>query len=413
MTKIYTAGEHVRIIKADPGYNDVLGEKQVGLVGTVSQRGIDGGAYLKFPHTGDNEFFYTDAEIEPVSGTPTPEPEKEYLFREGDTVCYTGNNQSWKGSEFTVDSDVEKSLYHSTVRLTATKVPVTLTVQGYKVGSNVGLSSDTIEKFTPEPKVPTFKVGDRVEFIEDYSYHAKAGDVGTVTSVDPSTETFHEIEGDLVSVELDRGKNSGAAFARRLKLSDKPKPYEPKFKKDDWVQVHGRGDSYDGRKALVTGGPDKAGFYTTLLEDKDYAHFQERQLKATEKPVVHKFKVGDWVKVVNYVGTLEGKVGQITDLPNKHTSCYKVEADGRKNLVFIETELEATEEPHWTVTKPIGATGQVLDNNGEADRVILKTGEDEWRHLYQESGGKVYVTAKRNNTLTKTLAPNVEWVKAE
>lgn len=338
MTKIYTAGEHARIIKADPGFNDELGEKQVGLVGTVTSGLDNGGAYIKFPHYVGALHFLSN-EIEPVGGTPAPEPEKEYLFREGDHVFYTGTNRDWKGVEGTLEHDVVKP-NNRPVSITLTKVPESLASYGYRTGrtgSTVILAADSVEKFTPEP--------------------------------------------------------------------------DPKFKAGDWVKVVGRNDKYDG----IVGQIDSKGWANfwgvTGTDGKSY-QFAEDKLVPTEEPVVHKFKVGDWVKVVNYRGTWRGKVGQVTAQPTEHTRLYEVKSGDRTGLVFLESELEATTEPHWTETKPVGATAQVRYSSGDVSRVITKIGDDKWLHLYQHRDGGVTVSAHRDNRRTATLVmlKNVTWV---
>lgn len=299
MTKIYTAGEHARIIKADPCFNDELGEKQVGLVGTVTSGLDNGGAYIKFPHYGVALCFLSN-EIEPVGGTPAPEPEKEYLFREGDHVFYTGTNRDWKGVEGTLEHDVVKP-NNRPVSITLTKVPESLASYGYRTGSTVILAADSVEKFTPEP--------------------------------------------------------------------------DPKFKAGVWVKVVGRNDKYDG----IVGQIDSKGWANfwgvTGTDGKSY-QFAEDKLVPTEEPVVHKFKVGDWVKVVNYRGTWRGKVGQVTTQPTEHTRLYEVKSGDRTGLVFLESELEATTEPHWTETAPKHSAVRI------DGRTVVKLSDDQWLFLY-------------------------------
>lgn len=279
MTKIYTAGEHARVIKTNNLFSGELGD-QTGLVGTVTQPGSANGAYLKFPHTGDNEFYYNASEIEPVgaAATPAPEPVKEYLFREGDTVRFIDTTTTWQGSEFTVSHDVEKPSYGNvSIRLVMTKTTEGLKRIGYNVGREVGLSSSSVEKFTPKP--------------------------------------------------------------------------EPKFKEGDWVQVHGRNDSYDGWVVQITAiaysSVMHAHLYTTQHNGdpspEAYAHFFEGQLKASEKPA----------------------------------------------------------DPHWTVAKPVGTVGTL------EDRKLVKLETDKWLFIYPEAVG----TFNNARTVSRLLGlPEPKWV---
>jgi hypothetical protein len=67
--------------------------------------------------------------------------------------------------------------------------------------------------FPSELEADGFRVGDRVEFTENYDEDAKNGDRGTVTLVIPK-ERYGD-DADLVHVKLDKGGNS-AAFAFRM-----------------------------------------------------------------------------------------------------------------------------------------------------------------------------------------------------
>jgi hypothetical protein len=338
VTKIYTAGEHARIIKSDPLYNDELGEKQVGLVGTVVTGHTTGGAYIKFPHY-DGHLYYFASEIEPVGTTPAPEPEKEYLFREGDTVHYTDTNTAWKGAEFTVNEDIEASFR--------------------------GVSAFTVTQVT--------------EGMKHYSYR-----VGSVVHISPSSVT------------------KGAA----------PKP-EPKFKQGDWVKVVGRNDQYDG----IVGTIEKkewANFWGVTGTDGRFYHFVENKLVPTEKPFEPTYKVGDWVKVVNYSGW-NGTVGQVVKERTATDTITKIKVHGSERTgVFLDSEIEASEkpaEPHWTVSKPVGALAQV-ELGGQPERVLLKVSDTEWLHLYQhDNNGKVGCGTKRDNGATELLTHNstINW----
>lgn len=267
--KIYTAGEHVRIIKADPGFNDELGEKQIGLVGTVTTGTDSGGAYIKFPHH-DSNLFFLSSELEPVTGTPAPEPEKNYLFREGDTVRYIGNNADWKGSEFTVNGDVESSPYITTVGLTTIKVPDTLKSLGYRVGYKVALSTNTVEKFTPAPE-PKFKSGDWVKVTgrnDEYD-----GIVGQIEQ--KAWRDFWEV--------IDTGGEKYSFAEDKLELTEAP--YVPKFKTGDWVKVIAY-PSWNGTIGQVV---KESGAHDPLTRIKVHGKtstgvFFDKEIELTDKP---------------------------------------------------------------------------------------------------------------------------------
>jgi hypothetical protein len=492
VTKIYTAGEHARVIKSDLAYKGELGD-QTGLVGTVVRGTGRGNVDLTFPHTGDAHFYYLSNEIEPVGTTPAPEPEKEYLFREGDHVRFlAGHNEDWTGAEFTVLEDVEDTgSSYSLVRVKVTKTSGTAFMESwYNVGATAQIGASKLEKFTPAPEpkfkigdwvkvegyaaptwdgtvgkvvesygksvlikneehnefgltfpvaslvpaeepvkppkfkagdwakvgagygnysgkvfevkageaeskngnvelhlidpagrmadwtgyfatsileqakkpVPTFNVGDRVEFIDDYNGTRSIGDAGTVTSL--SNSYNNQTVGKLVYLTMDNGDTINGVFACRLKLTDKPKPWAPKFKVGDYVRTSGWGHTWDDVTSIVVAVPQTVReFYTIALTapsgglKKDHeGRFTERKLIGAQKPA----------------------------------------------------------EPHWTESKPVGTVAQVTyGDNGDVNRVILKTAEDEWLHLYQDVRGVVYTAAKRNNKATKVLAKNVAWAVIE
>lgn len=75
----------------------------------------------------------------------------------------------------------------------------------------------------------------------------------------------------------------------------------------------------------------------------------------------------------------------------------------RHEGLFFETNLEQSEEPHWTETKPVGSLGQVKRND-QPERVLLKISETEWLHLYQdEMNGAVGAAVQRSIRTTKRL----------
>lgn len=347
MTKIYTAGEHARVIKSDSIFSEQLGD-QTGLVGTAVSGNSVGGVYLKFPHV-DDEFYYAPEEVEPVGTTPAPEPVKEYLFREGDHVRFlAGHNEVWTGTEFTVREDVEKrdgSTRWVTVRLKVTKPAVGL--RSYGAGEHCQIPSHKLEKFTPAPE-PKFKVGDWVK-VEGYAAPTWDGTVGKVV----------ELFGKNVLIKNEEHSLFGLTFPV-ASLVPAEKPWTPKFKVGDYVRTSGWGHTWDDVTSIVVEVPQTAHeFYTIALTapssglKKDHkGRFSERLLKASEKPA----------------------------------------------------------EPHWTESKPVGSVGQVTyGDNGDVNRVILKTAEDEWLHLYQDVRGVVYNVAKRDSLSTKVLAKNVAW----
>ena len=474
MTKIYTAGEHVRIIKADSGFNEELGEKQVGLVGTVVTGEANGGAYIKFPHY-DGGLYFLSNEIEPV-GTPAPEPEKEYLFREGDRVRFlAGHNEDWTGAEFIVREDLVKgSTRNLWVSYDLAQLEVTKPAKsGYSIGDNTQVGAHKLEKFTPAPEpkfkvgdwvkvenyhtvwdgtvgkvekffdtkvaliknekhsefglsfpianlvpteepyvpkfkegdwakvpagygkytglvfevtrgdksksvnvelqlidpdkrvpdwkgyfatsileqaekpVPTFNVGDRVEFIDDYNGTRSIGDAGTVTSL--SNSYNNQTVGKLVYLTMDNGDTINGVFACRLKLADKPKPWAPKFKVGDYVRTSGWGHTWDDVTSIVVAVPQTVReFYTIALTapsgglKKDHeGRFTERKLIGAQKPA----------------------------------------------------------EPHWTESKPLHTAARI------GGRTIVKADADKWLFLYHtgEDTEKIARSLYRNNKDTETL----------
>ena len=400
MTEIFKAGEHVKIIKSDLLYA-ALGN-QTGLVGTITSVPNHGaGVYVTFPHTGVETFYYLNNEFERAPGTtPTPEP-----LKVGDWVKVENYSTRWDG---TVGHVTKAGLNYTEIKNEQHKV--------------YALSFPTkVLVRTEEPKQPVFKAGDRVELTENYGTH-HTRDVGTVNNVDESA-----YGGTILNVSMDNGKTCGA-FATRFKHSNRAKPIPAaKFKVGDWVQVTDYSSAiWDGAKGQITMVGDydtRDGGYSYIIEcagGKPYhsGGFDEKYLKTTTAPVVHKFKVGDLV-TFNEKDNMywQGGKARVTAVKDFGTSPYTLEiiegppknsiyTDAGMTLTARDSLLEAYVEPHWTESKPVGATAQVTFNSGSPNRILTKLSADEWLHVYQHINGKGESTAKRTNKDTEYLLRN-------
>lgn len=144
MTTLYKVGDYARITKSDDGYNETLGD-QTGMVGTVVQGNELGDAYLTFPHTGDQQFYYHPTELAPAT------PEIEYEFKAGDWAKITSESYGgYSGEVFEV-----KTASKGRVSLRLFDPITNREWEGYFLNSAIELA----DKPKPEPK---FKAGDWV-----------------------------------------------------------------------------------------------------------------------------------------------------------------------------------------------------------------------------------------------------------
>ena len=394
MTEIFKVGEHIKLVRSDRIYEEELGN-QTGLVGTIVQgNSIGGGVYVTFPHTGDAQFYYVPSEFERAGKAPAPEPKPEpEPLKIGDWVKVENYSVSWDG---TVGQITE--VRYGGVSIKDTK------------GQRLSFPKRSVA-LTEAPASPVYGVGDRVEFTEGYSFFG-AGDAGTVTALDTT-------EGSpvLLEVDMDCGRHT-SAFTYRFKHSTKTEPVPPsKFKVGDWVEVTGYGSTWDTVKGQITTVREydvRAKRYNYIIKTHDFSYattggFAEKFLKATTAP--NKFKVGDWVEITGWSRYCDGQVLQIADVPNGLDKLYYAFADNGGG--FTDKYLRAVEEPHWTITKPVGATAQALFSGGTVNRILTKIDKDEWLHIYQNSDGSGQSIAKRTNQRTKELfgsSPNLRWL---
>lgn len=445
MTENFKVGEHVKIVLSDEGYNSELGD-QKGLVGTVAEVSNSSGVYVTFPHTGDAKFYYVPVEFVRAPGTtPTPEP-----LKVGDWVEVEGYNSTWNGTVGRIDSFSSSGVNANIKKKPEDLYPLTFPKTNLVV--------------TEEPK-PVFKVGDRVEFTEQYSSF-DTGDAGTVTGLDD------EEDGDiaLFNITLDDGRKT-SAFAKRFKHTTKQPIPKAKFGVGDWVRVTGYtpygtstnwegvkgkvimvGDysAYDktysyvietaGGKPYLTGGFDenylkhtvapvvhkfKVGdwvevtgcctmptcngtvwqveaqrgeaspYYELKSEKGNTSNYSERNLKAASKPE-HKFKVGEWVEVTGWGSGQNGTKLQVKAVPVNVGGYYKFEGKD-SGYGFTERYLQATTVPHWTESEPIHSAIRI------GGRTIVKIAEDKWLFLYHDGSysEEIGSMTTRNNEDTR------------
>lgn len=196
--KGFVYAEHV-------GRNDlvVLNPRENGGYG-IGPKGND----AERPHDGDHGWlFYTANEVTPK--TIEKESSTVTKFKVGDKVEVFQNGftaPAWVGVKGIVK---EVLSYGYRVELT------NVAKSGERVGYRARLNGDNL-KLIEEPKPFTFKVGDRVEFIEHFMGAATTGTQATVTHTTSG--------GTYTTVKTDDGEEY-TPYSRRLKLVEAPKPF--------------------------------------------------------------------------------------------------------------------------------------------------------------------------------------------
>ena len=386
MNGIIKAGEHIRIVVTDEGYEDKLGD-QTGLVGTVKRDSANNnsGVYVTFPHTGDKEFYYVRSEFK-RAGTPAAEPFKT-KYAVGDWVKVTGRGDRWDGQVGQVknvprSSDYAGGFYELKM------------VEKYQ-GSDVAGFKEAKLELTEKPT--KFKLGDWVRVANYPTGSSWYNAIGEVVALPSDNDDC------CYKIKSDRTSYRGIFNEDELVAAEKP----AKFKAGDWAKVTGRKDKWDGRLVTITSGPDSSGYYLTKLDGKsgneNRAHFKGSKLEKTDDRPAPEFKAGDWVKVKNYAAGWDGVVGQVTRI-SEYSGAVVIGTQEHGTAGFAPKYLEATEEPHWAFTKPVGTTVQLNWNGGGPERVVTKVAKDKWLHLYQNGEGSVKQTAYRTDLQTSRLA---------
>lgn len=201
----------------------------------------------------------------------------------------------------------------------------------------------------------TFKVGDRVEFVEDYGFGADKGAQGVVTALVSG--------GTFVRVELDNGPTV-EPFPHRLQK------VEPAFTFAD-IQV---GDKI--RRTLT----------------RDTGTTEVREGTVVEKSSLY---------------ALDAKrTGRVGD---SYILAYDSDGDPAKPQVKLEL-LDRPKPKHWTETKPVGSVAIYLA--GMFTKTFRKTGDDEWVVVYPEDG--FTFESKNQGLMTRFAAwdeSKLTWIK--
>jgi hypothetical protein len=461
VTEIFKAGEHVKIVRSDSFYAEELGD-QTGLVGTLARVNSNGGMYVTFPHSGDGEFYYLPSEVVRAPGTkPLPEP-----LKIGDWVKVEGYSATWDGTEGQIETfspsglsaNIKKSqtdLYPLTFpvnKLTHTEKPKPVFAVGDRVeftenysrfykgdagtiskvedgntgegelltittdkGIRAAAFSKRVKLSTKTKPVPASKytVGDWVK-VEGYSASNWDGNKGKVTLVG----SYDSRDGYTYVISMHEGKPfvSGGFEEKYLKATTQP--FIPAHKVGDWVEVSGccADESCNGtvwQVVEVPTGGTTGNYYHLKNDDRLNANYAERFLKATTKPEPKpRFKVGDWVEVTGWNSGMNGTKLQIKLVPDTKSGYYNFE-NKDTFFGFSERHLTATEAPHWTEAKPVGATAQALYSGGGTNRILTKVTPTEWLHIYQDTDGKGDSIATKTNKTTKELFGsnrNLRWL---
>jgi hypothetical protein len=262
---------------------------------------------------------------------------------------------------------------------------------------------------TPAPiPSPKFAVGDWVQ-VNNYTSGVWEGIKGTVKTVG----AYDLSDGYNYVILTHNGKpfRSGGFAEKYLRATTAP--FEPKFKVGDWVEVTGccNDGRCNGSKWQVKEQQSDFRGYYTVENERRTANYGERYLKATTKPFTPKFKVGDWIEITNWGSGFNGTKLQVSKVPALAGDYYKFEGK-EDGYGFREQYLRDTDAPHWTDTKPVGAVAQILYSGGGTNRIIVKVAHDKWLHIYQNGDGKAAGTSERSNSRTRTLfgnIKNIEW----
>ena len=122
---------------------------------------------------------------------------------------------------------------------------------------------------------------------------------------------------------------------------------EPKFKVGDWVEVTGYSSVYNGVQGEIRRNSPWAPDRFVIKNDKmGELTFRPEHLKEAKRPVAPAFKVGDYVEVHGRGDKWDGTKGEVTKIeaPGFYQFVTVVDADGQ-NLQFDIAKLKHAERP--------------------------------------------------------------------
>lgn len=305
-----------------------------------------------------NGLLYSATELE--LGKPTLL--QKHGFKVGDKVRPSGVSPHMTGGSFadqggTIAEDQENgSIYIRVI-----------------VGDNTAIYlPKEIELGEVEPK-PSFKVGD---WVEQQGYGSGYdGTQGEVTTV----------RGSLGWTSIKTAEGYALGFPPEfLTVVERPAP----FKVGDYVEVHGRGDKWDGTQGEVTSVEAKSiGYHFHTIQNADGLdlQFDARKLKKIKRPLVT-FKVGDFVEVTSEQGH-KGQQAEIVSIgAYPHTTYYRLRLDDFL-VSFTVNELKKAERP---VKKTWAELADIKDvfvtkYGDKVTRFLTKTGENAWTVQYPDT----------------------------
>lgn len=263
MTEIFKAGEHIKIVRSDDGYNTELGD-QTGLVGTVTvtQAANRGSVYVTFPHTGEKEFYYLSSEIARAYGTtPLPEP-----LKVGDWVKVVNYLPVWDGTVGKI------------IQLRSNRVTIS------SASGRLGFDLENLELTEkPAPPAPKYAVGDWVQ-VSGYTHPSNPweGVKGKVAVVD-DYEDRDGVGYSYVIEPHERKPYTSGGFTEKY-LKPATQPITNKFKVGDWVEITGWSNSLDGEVMQVKAVATALSGYYKFENKPDNFGYSEKYLKAAEAP---------------------------------------------------------------------------------------------------------------------------------
>jgi len=250
------------------------------------------------------------------------------------------------------------------------------------------------------PQPATFNVGDYAEV------HGRLDSWdGAIVRIDtlPAGEfSFYKV--NVVSGGQNDYTGSAHFLPRQLKAAEKP--WEPKFKKGDWVEVTNnsawagigqivREASYSGDSLSVEMHADNGNYGAGKR-----GGFSESDVIPASKPIPKSqhvkadFKVGQKVKALSYGGDVNnehsGKTGEVVEID----MYIRVKLGTGRNPLFKPEELEILEESTVKFQHKLGDYVEVVGHNysnGKKGWVVEPNSHwegDDYIHITTEKGGK-------------------------
>jgi ribosomal protein L21E len=210
-----------------------------------------------------------------------------------------------------------------------------------------------------EPWTPTFKAGDWAK-ITSPAYSEYSGGVFEVNRGE--TEEGGIVRLNLISPNDPTYKWVGHFYTKALEKAEKP--WAPKFKKGDWVEITEKvNPAWAGIGQIELESTKDLDTYLVKFDrvDRNKGGFSESDLIPAEAP--KPFKIGDRVEVVEFgdkdasdYNKYKGEFGTVVVEQQQVGGFIRLELDSGKTPLFLPEELK-----HTTVQKPIFKVGDYVE----------------------------------------------------